>query len=192
VQIGRTDFDEVVARSHDAVFAVNAKGWITAWNGAAERILGYAPRDLIGRPSCDIFRSDEEDGARLCYRGCHATPVRLDPPAQNFELRTRTKSGRPIRLSVSVLSITGRARRRAASLHVLRERMTVSEPTTTLTRRELEILRLMAVGMSSRRAAETLHVSSATVRNHAQSILRKLGVHSRLAAVAFAHRHRLV
>ena len=39
---------------------------------------------------------------------------------------------------------------------------------------------------------ERLHVSLATVRNHVQGIFRKLGVHSRLAAVAHAHRDRLL
>ena len=40
--------------------------------------------------------------------------------------------------------------------------------------------------------AERLHVSPATVRNHVQNIAGKLGVHSRLEAVAFATKHRLL
>jgi two-component system nitrate/nitrite response regulator NarL len=40
--------------------------------------------------------------------------------------------------------------------------------------------------------AERLHVSPATVRNHVQHILEKLGVHSRLEAAAFATRYRLL
>lgn len=62
----------------------------------------------------------------------------------------------------------------------------------TLTRRELEVLRLIAEGCNTRSVAERLHVSSATVRNHVQSILARLGAHSRLEAVAYAHRHRLL
>jgi two-component system, NarL family, nitrate/nitrite response regulator NarL len=57
-----------------------------------------------------------------------------------------------------------------------------------LTRRELDILRLLAAGAM----AERLHVSPATVRNHVQHILEKLGVHSRLEAAAFATRYRLL
>jgi DNA-binding NarL/FixJ family response regulator len=61
-----------------------------------------------------------------------------------------------------------------------------------LTRRELEVLRLLATGVNTKGAAEKLHVSPATVRNHVQNIFGKLGVHSRLEAVAYANRHRLL
>jgi DNA-binding CsgD family transcriptional regulator len=56
----------------------------------------------------------------------------------------------------------------------------------------LEILQLMASGANTSAMAERLHVSPATVRNHAQNIFAKLGVHSRLEAVAWANRHRLL
>ena len=61
-----------------------------------------------------------------------------------------------------------------------------------LTRRELEVLRLVAQGGNTRVVADKLHVSPATVRNHVQNILGKLGAHSRLEAVAYATRHRLL
>jgi DNA-binding NarL/FixJ family response regulator len=63
---------------------------------------------------------------------------------------------------------------------------------TGLTPRELEILRLMGTGANTRAVSEQLHVSPATVRNHVQSILTKLEVHSRLAAVAYAMNHGLL
>jgi DNA-binding NarL/FixJ family response regulator len=53
-----------------------------------------------------------------------------------------------------------------------------------LTVREKEILRLLAVGLGTSAIAHELSISPATVRNHAQRILAKLQVHSRLAAVA--------
>ena len=61
-----------------------------------------------------------------------------------------------------------------------------------LTKREIEILRLMAAGANTKVLAERLHVSPATVRNHAQNIFAKLDVHSRLEAVAWANQHGLV
>ena len=63
---------------------------------------------------------------------------------------------------------------------------------TALTRRELEVLRLLGRGLNTKAASDELHVSTATVRNHVQNILGKLGVHSRLEAVAHATRHRLL
>lgn len=61
-----------------------------------------------------------------------------------------------------------------------------------LTPRELEVLELMATGASSRAIADTLFVSTNTLRNHAQSILNKLGAHSRLEAVSTAVREGLI
>src|SRR5438270_99004 len=61
-----------------------------------------------------------------------------------------------------------------------------------LTGRELEVLRLLASGTSTTAAAESLGISTATLRAHVQAVLRKLGAHSRLEAVAEAARLGLV
>lgn len=57
-----------------------------------------------------------------------------------------------------------------------------------LSRREREVLELVAAGMSNRDIAEALHISQHTVKNHVRSILDKLGVASRGQAVAEATR----
>jgi PAS domain S-box-containing protein len=84
-------------------------------------------------------------------------------------------------------------------LAVVRERFAAPPATegavegaAALTRRELEVLRLVAQGGNTKIVAEKLHVSPATIRNHVQNILGKLGAHSRLEAVAYATRHRLL
>ena len=61
-----------------------------------------------------------------------------------------------------------------------------------LTKREREVLQLLADGASSEHIANFLCVSSNTVRTHVQNVLSKLGVHSRLEAAAFAGRYRIV
>jgi DNA-binding NarL/FixJ family response regulator len=62
----------------------------------------------------------------------------------------------------------------------------------TLSNRERELLGLLASGWSNRRIAQECFLSLNTVRTHVQSILVKLGVHSKLEAVAFAYQHGLV
>lgn len=57
-----------------------------------------------------------------------------------------------------------------------------------LTRRELEILQLLARGLNNEVISRQLYISPTTTRNHIQNILGKLGVHSKLEAVAFAVR----
>ena len=61
-----------------------------------------------------------------------------------------------------------------------------------LTDREKEVLSLMAEGLDAGEIASRLFISAKTERNHAASILFKLGVHSRLQAVIFAARHGAV
>jgi putative two-component system response regulator len=59
---------------------------------------------------------------------------------------------------------------------------------STLTRRELEVLRMLAAGLSNKEIAKRLFLSTHTVRNHVQRILNKLQAHSKLEAVAVATR----
>src|SRR6266536_824083 len=66
--------------------------------------------------------------------------------------------------------------------HVRRE-FDALNPPGPLTRRELEILRLMAGGYSNGEIAEALGTAEGTVKNHASSILSKLGVRDRTRAV---------
>ena len=56
-------------------------------------------------------------------------------------------------------------------------------PPDPLTKRELEILRLMAGGYSNREIADALGTAEGTIKNHASSILSKLGVRDRTRAV---------
>lgn len=63
-------------------------------------------------------------------------------------------------------------------------------PLPQLTPRQAEVLRLLEHGRSTQQIADELHLSLETVRNHVRDMLRALGVHSRLEAVAVARRDR--
>jgi two-component system nitrate/nitrite response regulator NarL len=75
---------------------------------------------------------------------------------------------------------------------------TTRRPATTahdlhhLTAREGEVLDGLARGASTSALASALHVSPATARTHVHSVLAKLGVHTRLEAVAYAIEHQLI
>lgn len=66
------------------------------------------------------------------------------------------------------------------------------EPGANLTLREREVLNLIAEGLTTADMAARLVVSTNTVRNHVQSILTKLGAHSKLEAVVIATRGGLL
>jgi DNA-binding NarL/FixJ family response regulator len=79
--------------------------------------------------------------------------------------------------------------RRVALARERGEERRVVEP---LTPRELEILRALTEGMSTPEICERLFIAPNTLRTHVQNIMGKLRVHSKLEAVAFALKYRLV
>ena len=62
----------------------------------------------------------------------------------------------------------------------------------SLSRREREVLRLLAEGLTNKSIGQVLFISPKTVATHVQRILTKLGVRSRAEAVAFAYQHNLI
>jgi DNA-binding NarL/FixJ family response regulator len=73
-----------------------------------------------------------------------------------------------------------------------RERESDRPAIEPLTRRELDILQALAEGRSSSEICLRLAIAPNTLRTHVQNIIVKLRVHSKLAAVAFGLRHRLI
>jgi two-component system NarL family response regulator len=65
-------------------------------------------------------------------------------------------------------------------------------PTPRLTGRELEVLRHVAQGMSNKEIASELYISENTVKNHVRNILEKLHLHSRMEAVVYAVREKIL
>ncbi len=207
------DLGGALQRTGDGAFVTSADGRIQIWNRSAERILGFIAREVVGKPCCEAFGGYDEAGNLLCYPGCHIRSlVRLAEPVSSYDMRTRTKAGKPVWLNVSVLPLAPDDPAAPLTVHLFRDVTATKELLTlvherfaearggaagdgaaaaSLTRRELEILRLLTQGSSTAAAAERLHVSRATVRNHVQNIFAKLGVHSRLAAVAYATKHGL-
>jgi DNA-binding NarL/FixJ family response regulator len=68
------------------------------------------------------------------------------------------------------------------------DRPAVSTP--RLTERELEVLRLVAQGLSNREIGRQLFITENTVKNHVRNVLEKLHLHSRMEAVMYAIRER--
>ncbi|HEX6996223.1 MAG TPA: response regulator transcription factor [Gammaproteobacteria bacterium] len=105
----------------------------------------------------------DEDGATLELESARATFERLE--------------ARPDLAHVDALRAGPRMPRSAAA---------------GLTPRELEVLRLVATGLTNRQIAADLALSEKTVDRHVSNIFAKLDVPSRAAATAYAFRHRLV
>lgn len=67
-----------------------------------------------------------------------------------------------------------------------------SEKIDSLTKRELEVLKLLAVGMYNKEVAQNLAISERTVKNHVSNIFKKLEVTDRTQAAVFAIRNSLI
>lgn len=90
--------------------------------------------------------------------------------------RLASADGREAEKTVRPPAPTTRARKRRP--------LRPAEDNENLTRRESQVLACFAQGLNTEVIAQRLSISTTTVRNHSQRILSKLGVHSRLEAVA--------
>jgi DNA-binding NarL/FixJ family response regulator len=107
--------------------------------------------------------------------------VKSARPEELVDAVRRTTEGSPVfgpGLAALVLGELSRSARHAAT----------SPPGPRLTEREVQVLRLVAKGLSSRDAARQLGVSHRTVQNHVQNILGKLQLHNRVELTRYALR----
>ena len=202
------DLDDLIAHAGDAAVVMEPDGRIVLWNDAAEALLGHTQAEVVGRRCWDVLAGCDARGDRVCRDDCPVMHrAHAGEPVASFDLRVRTKTGRSLPVGVSTLAIPATAAGSALVMHLIRTAPagtarvgsgpappggSLDAGENGLTRRELEVLNLTRDGASTRIIAARLRVSTATVRNHTQSILRKLGVHSRLEAVAVVTRRRLL
>ena len=73
---------------------------------------------------------------------------------------------------------------------LLLERQSSQSPIDSLTDREIDVLRLVATGLSNKQIAGQLFISEETVKVHIRNLLRKLNVHSRVAATVLYFEHK--
>lgn len=215
-----TDPLDVIARAGAAAFATDEKGRIAIWNKGAEEMLGHSASQVLGKSCHEIICGHDVFGNRFCDRQCSlGFMVERHETVRHFELDIRGESGEMIPTHVSIVVFPGSRPRQYTMVHfiervdrhreanalvrrILTEQhptlrvLTVDESPTRqyqpLTSREIQILRLLAEGASTKGIADSLFISVTTTRNHVQNILRKLEVHSKLEAVSLALRTHLL
>ncbi len=181
-------------RSGDAFFAYDAGLTVLAWNEAAERLTGIPAEAAIGHPCWDVLRGVGERGDVICHPGCSiARLAREGWPLSCARMLIATPSGRKA-VSISTISVR-RDGEGPIVLNLIRNGFTL-EPTKKaarhLTVRQVEILQCLAAGQRVKTIAARLAISETTTRNHIAGILRRLGCHSQLEAVAEARRLELI
>jgi PAS domain S-box-containing protein len=129
---------------------------------------------------------DRSDIARAIHRGAAGAVNKTAHLAEVVDSVRRLKAGEmllPLEEVVELLRYAG---------HQREEERTDRQAIERLTRREREVLQLLAEGLDSQTIADRLHITMRTERNHIANILAKLDVHSQLQAVVFALRYGIV
>jgi PAS domain S-box-containing protein len=127
-----------------------------------------------------------------------SSPPGNDPVTVHvFRDVTREKrAGLAVDQFLVALGITGNGRDKATNerVHVksINSRPASAEQIPDLSTREIEVLTLLAEGLSTKTLAERLNISHFTVRNHIQNILVKLDLHSKAQAVSYAFKRGLL
>jgi two-component system nitrate/nitrite response regulator NarL len=112
--------------------------------------------------------------------GAVAVTHKAQPLAELFQVVERVGAGEAVVSSRLMRAAIGRVQSDEQALG------------NFLTTREREVLSRLTRGETTRQIAEQMGVAYSTARTHIQSVLDKLGVHSRLEAAAYAARHHLV
>jgi PAS domain S-box-containing protein len=171
------DVEGALERVRVPAYVIDRHGIIRWLNPAAERIMG----DVRGRQVTSVFAPEERRrGHELFLRNLMGSPQGSDNRGvfldANGERITMEVSGVPLKRGDHVIGVFGQVK------DVDENRPPPTHP--HLTPRQIEVLRLLEQGRSTDQIAVGLHISVETVRNHVRAILRTLGVHSRLEAVA--------
>lgn len=207
------EIKQLVDSTSDSSFVVDSSGLIVAWNHAAEEMFEKPALEVIGRPCGQILQGTNECGPVCSRDCTIQQAVRNRHPIHNFDLQVKTSKGiqwyNVSVLVVEEMHPSGpysihivRSVDTAKRLEILfrdfaqgqfhspdgmenpgltTNRSPILE--TDLTKRELEILRILSKGGTTSTIATQLHISRTTVNNHVQNILRKLDVHTRLEAI---------
>lgn len=215
------DLVQLVDGTKEAAYVIDAGSTILAWNAGAEKLFGLSAADAIGQ-SCGRVVDGVDESGPVCSGNCFVKQsIESRAPLENFDMQVRTPQGRKW-CSVTTMIVETAHSSMPHALHILRpieaakhmefavrefllnhsvidpdRKLTLHPPTTAarhakLSGRELEVLKLLASGGSTKSIALELGISAVTVNNHIRNILRKLDCHSRLGAIRRAERAGLL
>ena len=154
-------------------------------NGAYVQLLGYRPSELIGRP----IREFRADGRAVSEAEWH-TALRQKQFTGTIELVRADGGHVTVEFAGHPETVTGRqlvlfVALRAARGGRVRDDSPADRPTArTCPARELEVVKLLAMGFSGPEVAEELRIAHNTVRTHTRNAMTKIGARSRAQLVA--------
>src|SRR5215203_4064917 len=176
----------IEARTGDAVYVVDPDYRIVYWDSQMESLTGALSQEALGQPCYEALMGEHEDGGPFCAHGCSVMHLaQAHRPVSSFEMRIRTRSGDKRWVNVSNLTVeteegpylvhlfrdsqgTHDTLEMAKGLIQLSSKKEAPAPSrrdvSSLTPRQLEVLKLLSEGESVREISKELYLSEATIR----------------------------
>lgn len=200
---------DIFSQTSDAVFAVDGTHRIVYQNRTFTEIFPRGGSVPSQRKCYEVLCGRTLEGKEFCHPDCPVGKSLLKgQPVKNFDLSVPRDDGEPVWVNVGAMPASRVFDSIAAifMLRPIRAPRTLSHPANDkkrtditspdiehgLTRREGQILNLLAKGLDAKALANTLHISYVTARNHIQHIYAKLGIHNRAEAVSYVFRNGLL
>jgi PAS domain S-box-containing protein len=177
------DVEGALERVNVPAYVIDASGVIRWLHAAALGIVG----DVRGRQFTTVVAPED----RRLSRELFAQKVAGTVPVTDAELVLVDAHGDRVSVEVSSVPLLRGERIIGVFGQLFHHPVEPTPAHPALTPRQSEVLRLLEHGRSTPQIAEELHLSPERVRNHVRAVLRALGVHSRLEAVALARRRAL-
>jgi PAS domain S-box-containing protein len=178
------EVEEALGRVRVPAYVIDRFGIIRWINPAAQGIVG----DVRGRQIESVLAPEER------RRGREIFMRNLTGPPEGSDNRGVLLTAEGERIAVELSAVPLERDRHVIGVFGLFKDVEDEPPPPPLphlTPRQGEVLRLLDQGRSTSEIARELHLSVETVRNHIRHVLKALGVHSRLEAVAVARRDQL-
>lgn len=194
----------LLGNTGDACLVIDKEQRIVFWNAAARDLFGLDEGGKGKRRCFQVLAGWDKDGRPFCRRRCPVIQqVQGGHLVASRDIVVHGHS-KDLCVNVSTVVLSGDPSEGAPWLiHYLRPMNGAGNGASPcegeaeqrlegLTRREQEVLALLAEGATTETVAQGLGISTTTVRNHVQHILGKLAAHSRLEAVLTALDNRLL
>lgn len=216
------EIKQLLEGTAEAAILIDSNGIIAGCNKAAAKFFGLNENDFIGKPCQEVVLGTDECGRKCSETCTIQKRAQHHQPINSYDIQVKTKENMQwCNVSVLIADEANstdpytihiiRPQDFQKKLEFLVRDFVVKETNlpannvkevlsakktpivnVELTKREIEILQLLANGDTSAKVAKKLFISTSTVNNHIQHIMQKLNAKSRLEAIRRAEQAGLI